>query len=438
MKFANAQGYTLVDENTQATKIVGTLQDITERKLSEREVQRAHELAERSMKVREIFLANMSHEIRTPMNAILGFTRLLVDTPLTDEQRAFVEAIHFSGENLLVIINDILDLSKIRSGKLLIESYEFNMHEVISSILTSLKPKAIEKGLRLNANIVSAIPTALKGDPIRLNQILTNLISNAIKFTSKGSIQLEVNITGHTPTGYTIEFIVQDTGIGIPKEKQGLVFESFTQASGETTRKYGGTGLGLAIVKNLVEMQLGTIGLKSVEGEGSTFMVQLPFARVSERTSTLEVDPSTKPRESFHALMGAKILVAEDNEVNGIFFSQILETAGFDFTLVRDGLQAVETWLHERPLAILMDTSMPLMDGFEATRRIRAAEESIGGHTPIIGVLGNVHHGEPGLCASAGMDDHITKPVSPERLEEKLREWLDGQLLVFPARGDRS
>lgn len=422
MKYMHIQGYTLCNDDGKPEKIIGTLQDITGRKLSEQEISKAKELAENSMKVREVFLANMSHEIRTPMNAILGFTRLLYDTELSNEQRGFIDAIHFSGENLLVIINDILDLSKIQSGKMTIEKSEFNIHELLSSIMAVLRPKAQEKGLKLLFKADQQIPAVIKGDAVRLNQILTNLISNAIKFTERGSVSLEVGTLASENANVLFEFRVKDSGIGIPADKQSMIFESFVQASDDTTRKYGGTGLGLSIVKSLVTLQEGKISVQSEPGHGSTFTVHLPFEKAP--ASKLSNNPNLYGgQEPTEQLRGTIILVVEDNAVNQLLVKKVLEKVGCRIDIASNGIEALECLKSKRYDVILMDVQMPEMDGYETTQYIRTKLSSPMSQLPIIAMTAHAFGADVTRCISAGMNDYISKPFKADDLYSKILKY---------------
>jgi signal transduction histidine kinase/HPt (histidine-containing phosphotransfer) domain-containing protein len=424
IKFTHSQGRVVLNSEGQLEKIIGTLQDITERKSAEHEIMKAREQAENSMKVREVFLANMSHEIRTPMNAILGFTRLLCETTPTAEQKAYIDAIHFSGENLLVIINDILDLSKIQSGKMTIEKCEFDLHELISGIIAVLRPKALEKGLRLTSKIGSQIPSVIQGDSVRLNQILTNLISNAIKFTEKGSVSLEINSIISENHDILLEFKVTDTGIGIPADKQSLVFENFVQASSDTTRKYGGTGLGLAIVKSLVELQDGKISVESTLREGSTFTVHLPYEKVNHQLPRPSQQLSSV-NDSMDQLRGTMVLVAEDNLVNQMLVRKVLDKVGCKVDIASNGLEAIERLKSKKYEVILMDVQMPEMDGFETTRYIRNQLPG-GTEIPIIAMTAHAFGSDVTKCLTSGMNDYISKPFKSEELYSKLIKYVQG------------
>ena len=419
LKYVNIQGYVVKESDNTIKKIIGTMQDVTERKLFEQEIMKAREQAENSMKVREIFLANMSHEIRTPMNAILGFTRLLYESELTDEQRSFIDAIHFSGENLLVIINDVLDLSKIQSGKMTIEKTEFGIHEVLKGVISVMKPKTQEKGLKLISLIDPKIPSHLKGDPVRLNQILTNLISNAIKFTEKGSVTIEVNATAGKKNDMFLQFKVTDTGIGIPEDKLSLIFENFVQATADTTRKFGGTGLGLTIVKNLIELQEGEISVSSELGSGSTFTVHLPFERADMENNTT-VSEELPGVGSFDELRDVRLLVVEDNAFNQLLVKKVLTKAGCRVDIANNGLEAIAYLKASKYDVVLMDVQMPEMDGYTATQYIREKLPRPLCQIPIIAMTAHAFDEDVNRCLAVGMNDHVSKPFKAEELYVKI------------------
>jgi signal transduction histidine kinase/DNA-binding response OmpR family regulator len=400
IKYVNSQGYVVYDEQKRPERIIGTTQDITARKLAEQEISKAVDLAERSLKVKEIFLATMSHEIRTPMNAILGFTRLLLDTPLTDEQKGYVDAIHFSGENLLVIINDILDLSKIRSGKMVLEKCDFDLGGLLNGVVAILNPKAREKGLRLEYDLDHRLPIVLNGDPVRLNQILTNLISNAIKFTERGEVRLTIIANNIHDNRVSIQFNVSDTGIGIPRDKQQIIFDNFVQASEDTTRKYGGTGLGLSIVKSLVELQDGKLSLASEPGRGSTFSIQLEYETAVENTISLQ---SAGPQNPQKNLRDVSVLVVEDNVVNQLLIRKVLEKAQCLVDIANNGSEGVARARDKKYDIILMDVQMPEMDGYEATRLIRSSFPKPASEIPIIAMTAHAFGSDAKKCIDMGV-----------------------------------
>ncbi|WP_170110628.1 hybrid sensor histidine kinase/response regulator [Flavilitoribacter nigricans] len=381
------------------------------------EVVQQKERAERSEKIKQQFLANMSHEIRTPMNAILGMIRILRRHALLPAQRPYIDAIHQSADNLLVILNDILDLSKIEAGKIEIASVPINPVKVVENVLDILKFKAEEKGLRLNYRTEGDVPELVMGDPTRLNQILLNLIGNAIKFTDKGTIRTLICRNGESGM---LRFAVEDQGIGIPADKLQTIFNSFEQVSASSTRKYGGTGLGLTITKQLVDLQKGKIWIKSEENKGSTFFFELPVRlaagkEVAETTAT-EDQLKTMGNE----LAGMKILLAEDNAFNSMLVQDDLSyyVPGVEVDLAQNGLAALESYQANTYDLILMDVHMPEMNGYEASRHIRKleAERQIKTPIPIIAMTASLLKSEVALCYEAGMDNYVPKPYKIEEL----------------------
>jgi signal transduction histidine kinase/CheY-like chemotaxis protein/HPt (histidine-containing phosphotransfer) domain-containing protein len=371
------------------------------------------------------FLANMSHEIRTPMNAIIGFSDVLSEEKLTNEQRKHVNIIKESGENLLQLLNDILDFSKIEAGKLDVEIIECSLGRLLAVVEPLMRPRAKEKGLDFEIVKSEGLPALIRTDPIRLRQCLINLINNAIKFTEEGYVRTTVSLEklGNTPY---IKFDVEDTGIGIPADKQKVIFEKFEQAEGGTTRKYGGTGLGLPITKQLAHLLGGEVTITSEEGKGAVFSFIIP-AGVDVKSQPLldEYDfvselshEDTVPTE--RAKLTGRVLVAEDSRTNQMLIKLLLEKLGLQITIAQDGKKAVEKALSKSFNLIFMDIQMPNMNGFEATKKLR----SEGITTPIVALTAHAMKGDDEKCISAGFNDYLTKPLNREKLLETIRKYL--------------
>jgi PAS domain S-box-containing protein len=323
VKYIHMIGRPVLSADGRVMAVKGVCHEVSQQKLAEAQLIKAKEIAEESVKMKEQFLANMSHEIRTPLNGIVGITHLLSKTPLNKEQRQFMEAIKFSADNLMVIINDILDLAKVEAGKMHIEEAPLQIRQVVKNVANMFSIKTSEKNLALVTDVADNVPDAMLGDAVRLNQILLNLVGNAVKFTHTGSVVVAVQVAEETAGEAVLRFSVKDTGIGIAEDKLQYIFESFTQASHDTTRKFGGTGLGLAICKKLVELQKGTIDIKSKLGEGSEFIITVPYKK--DKTQAAKTDMETIIPDKEFLPESIRILIAEDNEINRLILTNMLK-----------------------------------------------------------------------------------------------------------------
>lgn len=389
------------------------------------ELIQAKDEALRLAKTKQQFLANMSHEIRTPMNAIMGMIKLLQNTQLNDEQKEYVNNINFSSSNLLTIINDILDISKIESGKIVFEKNLFNLNDILNNIKKMFNPIAFEKKISLQITKSANVPGFWLGDHVRLNQIIINLISNAIKFTSKGSVKLFVDIKKQIDEkNYELLFKIEDTGIGIPSDRKNHIFESFTQASSDTTRKFGGTGLGLTIAKQLVELQKGKIWFESEVNKGSIFYFYIPLEKASPPTINQikeKADFSLNQNIDKEILAKSTILIAEDNELNQFLIKTLLIKHHFKNILVaKNGKEVIDLLKHNNVDLILMDLHMPEIDGYETTSFIRKNFTGQKQRIPIIALTAAVIDGEKEKCLNTGMNDYISKPYNTDVLIEKI------------------
>ncbi len=368
--------------------------------------------AEDAVKAKQQFLSNMSHEIRTPMNAIIGFTKVVLKTELTAKQKEYLTAIKMSGDALIVLINDILDLAKVDAGKMAFEQTPFRLADSIAAMLHLFETKVQEKILGLFTKYDTSIPEVIMGDVVRLHQIILNLVSNAVKFTHKGNITVSANRVAEEEETITIKFAVADTGIGIPANKMDSVFENFQQASSSTSRIFGGTGLGLAIVKQLVEAQGGSVGVTSNVGEGSTFWFILNFQKTKE---IAEREPAVV--EVNAEIRNIKVLVVEDIALNQLLMKTLLDDFGFERDIAANGLIAIEKLKSKSYDIILMDLQMPEMNGFEATEYIRNTMNS---KIPILALTADVTTVDLAKCKAVGMNDYIAKPVDERVLYNKI------------------
>lgn len=389
--------------------------EIEERKKTEQELIISKRTADQSNQLKDAFLANMSHEIRTPMNAIIGFADILGKRKLGEQEMDFVETIKSSGSDLLVIINDILDLSKIESGLMVFEEQPISIQNLFHSLSALLAQKAKEKNIELTFICDKDIPDTLQGDPTRLTQILMNLVNNAIKFTVKGSVNVFVNIIKNEDELSVLKFSVKDTGIGIQEDKMEHIFDRFRQAESNTTRKYGGTGLGLSITKQLIELQGGTLSVTSKVNSGSEFIFTLPFKNANGRQQL--VQKGNRQNLNLAELSKLKILLVEDNLINIKFVSALFLQNGMKTEIAETGKEAIEKVKNNLFDIVLMDIEMHGMNGYEATTIIRKDLKS---NIPIIAMTAHAMTGEREKCMQFGMNDYVSKPIDPDLLFEKM------------------
>ncbi|AXY76852.1 response regulator [Paraflavitalea soli] len=376
-----------------------------------RKLIRSEKMLRDTARIKENFLANMSHEIRTPMNAIVGFTQLLGQKNLDSDAKHYVQTIERSGENLLAIVNDILDISKIEAGMMRIEHVPFSLRGLIDSIETMVQPRAASKGIQLQVEIDNTIPDILEGDPVRLTQILNNLLGNALKFTEAGTVSLKVAVEEHHDNTVKIRLAVSDTGIGIEPQKLKHIFGRFEQADDTITRQYGGTGLGLSIVRDLVELQGGTIEVESNPGSGTVFYAVIPYIiSTSQIVDNLAAARSPLPGTPASNVV---VLITEDNEFNQSLLMHIFRNWNLPFEIANNGFEAIEKLKTKKYDLVLMDIQMPVMDGYTAARKIR---NELKLDVPIIAMTAHAMPGEKEKCLSYGMNDYLAKPVKQELL----------------------
>ena len=423
------RGKAIWNASGRPTRFVGTIVDITDRKELEEELVRAKEVAETANRAKDDFLANVSHEIRTPMNAILGMTEMVLGEPLTAEQRQWLGNAKLAADSLLTIIDDLLDFAKLEAGKLELAAAAFSLSAVLEETLRTLAIRAHLKGLKLTRRVGERVPNRLLlGDEGRLRQILLNLVGNAIKFTSKGEVEVAVELAdaGSGDDQVSLRFLVRDTGIGIPPDKQALIFQAFTQQDTSTTRQYGGTGLGLTIATRLASLMSGTISVSSQLGQGSTFTFAAPFGISTEMAPARMVEVPMAGQapellrlatvEESAAGRLLRVLVAEDNEFNADLIRQLLQRRGHEVAITANGIDTVALASSEKFDLVLLDLHMPGMDGFEVIARLRAEERVAGGHLPVVALTARASSEDRERCLTAGMDEFLAKPVRADAL----------------------
>lgn len=408
----------LVEESVDSKYVICNAQDITDRILAEKELKKAKKVAEESVKLNDKFLASMTHEIRTPMQGIMGVANLLNKTKLDETQQHYLDVIRQSSDYLLVIINEILDFNKIKEGKVELEKIPFDINEVVDSAYNMLELKAKEKGLAFEVENIP-VDSQLIGDPFRLNQILLNLLNNGIKFTERGGVFLKSKIIDETSSKLTIEFSVNDTGIGIARENLEKIFEEFSQASSDTTRKFGGTGLGLNICQNLINRQNGRIWVESEPGKGSSFKFTLSF---DKDNGNIKAAGKRDYEIDYTALGQLNVLLAEDNKVNVVLAKTYMSRWDFKMDIAYNGQEAVALAKKYNYDIILMDIQMPLLDGYGATKIIRQFANKEKANTPIIALTANALKKDAEKYIAGGMDDYLSKPFTEEALYLKIAE----------------
>jgi len=413
------------DDDNALQNFIAVERDITEKKRFETEIENARVKAEEASRSKSEFLANMSHEIRTPMNGVIGTSELLMDTALTTEQRQYADTIATSGAALLTVINDVLDFSKIEAGRLELDPAPFDLKSALQDVVNLVTPTAHDKSIQIEFHYPDTLPERFVGDVGRIRQIVTNIVGNAVKFTLEGRVAVTVDGTVVDDVGQ-LQIQISDTGIGIPEEKQGSIFGEFEQVDARTNRTFEGTGLGLAITKRLLTLMNGEIDVSSTLGEGSVFTLRLglpvdysvaePEIEAPRRIATL--------KEITGSGEATKVLLAEDNKTNQLVITKMLKDENLDITIAENGHVAVETFKTLKPDLVLMDVSMPMMNGYEATAAIRSLEHTLGlSAVPIIALTANAMRGDRERCLEAGMDDYLSKPIKKQLLIDVVSRW---------------
>ena len=435
--WVRARGSSIWDEEGRATRTSGSVTDITDRRLATAAMISARKTAEAASSAKSEFLTNMSHELRTPLNSIIGMTRMLHEDPdLSDEQREMIGITAHSADTLLDIVNDILDLSKIEAGRLELEAVTFSLRDVADRVVEGILPLSSQKGLPFNYRFEQDDLPYFTGDPLRLGRVITNLLSNAVKYTHEGSVTLDIHCAPADDKQMILRVGVTDTGIGIPEDMQGRIFDKFTQADTSVTRRYGGTGLGLSITKQIVEMMGGKVGVQSTEGVGSHFWFEMPLTVTPDQAVTEWREHKRKyahrtPRPGRRPAAETRVLVAEDHMVNQSFMRKLLAHAGVEnYHMVENGRAVLDAWRAGGYDIIVIDCHMPVMSGYEATTAIRREEEGTGRHIPIVAMTADAMTGTRERCLQTGMDDYISKPINQDEFYEVLGQWI-----ILPERG---